>query len=248
MALNIWAFLIGTSETALVLLGIFYFFKFFRDYMRYKKKLTPLLAILALSLGSMHLGGSVAFFMKLFWEQDLSYVVYGYLTYIPMPVGFTLAIFIAYEVFNPKLKWLMVGIHAALGVTLIVALIVFDRIPLIVSLIGTQLQELPATPDTLVDANIQSAVGTIFTIFIVSALLALGFNFFQIRSKMNQNEGEMRKKSLLLGIGWILWGLAEFFAKGQFDFIPIQMAILPNTITFTALVMIFLGFAPIKSE
>ncbi len=63
MALNIWAFLIGTSETSLVLLGIFYFFKFLSDYIRYKKQLTPFLAILALSLGSMHLGGSIAFFM-----------------------------------------------------------------------------------------------------------------------------------------------------------------------------------------
>ncbi len=238
MALNIWAILIGVSETVLVLLGVFYFFKFFRDYAKYKKKLTPLLAILALSLGSMHLGGSVAFFMKLIWDLDLSYVVYGYLTYIPMPVGFTLAIFIAYEVFNPKLKWAMVGIHAALGIALIVAIIGWP---------GIQMQELPATTETLVDANIKHTVGTIFTIYVVSALLALGFNFFQIRSKMNENESEMRKKSLLLGVGWILWGFAEFFAKGQFDFIPIQMAIIPNSITFTALVIIFLGFAPSKS-
>lgn len=239
MALNIWAILIGASETTLVLLGIFYFFKFLVDFTKYKKKLTPLLALLALSLGSMHLGGSVAFFMKLFWELDLNYVVYGYLTYIPMPVGFTLAIFIAYEVFNPKLKWLMVGIHAALGIALIVAIIGWP---------GIQMENIAPASDELVDANIKSVVGTIFTIFIVSAVLALGFNFFQIRSKMNENESEMRKKSLLLGIGWILWGLAEFFAKGQFDFIPIWMAIVPNSITFTALVMIFLGFAPIKEE
>jgi len=239
MALNIWAFLIGTSETSLVLLGIFYFFKFLSDYIRYKKQLTPFLAILALSLGSMHLGGSIAFFMKLFWQQDLNYVAYGFLTYIPMPVGFTLAIYIAFEVFKPKLKWLMVGLHAAAGIALIVAIVGWPEI---------QMEYIIPASDELVDANIQSVVGTIFTSFIISALLALGFNFFQIRSKMNETESEMRKKSLLLGIGWILWGLAEFFAKGQFDFIPIQMAIIPNSITFTALVMIFLGFAPLKSE
>ncbi|MHA1111461.1 MAG: hypothetical protein ACTSRE_10200 [Promethearchaeota archaeon] len=237
MALNGWALFNGISETALVLLGVFYFFKFFIDYGKSKKKLTPLLAILALSLGSMHLGGSVAFIMKLFWELDLNYVVFGYLTYIPMPVGFTLAIYIAYEVFNPKLKWLMVAIHAALGIALIVALVGWPDI---------QMQELPATSETLVDANIQSVVGTIFTIYIVSALLALGFNFFQIRGKMNESEALMRKKSLLLGLGWILWGIAEFFAKGQFDFIPIELVIVPNSIIFTSLIMIFLGFAPSK--
>jgi hypothetical protein len=245
MALNIWAFLIGISETVLVLLGIFYFFKFLVDYTKYKKKMTPLLAVLALSLGSMHLGGSVAFFVKLLAGVDISYVTYGYLTYIPMPVGFVLAIYIAYEVFNPKLKWVMVAVHAFLGLTLIVALVVFDRIPAITSsFIGTQMQEIAATSETLVDAGIQSVVGTIFTIFVVSALLALGFNFFQIRSKMNESESLMRKKSLLLGLGWILWGLAEFFAKGQFDFIPVEYTIILNSITFTALVMIFLGFAP----
>ncbi len=246
MALNGWALFNGISETALVLLGVVYFFKFLVDYAKFKKKMTPLLALLALSLGFMHLGGTVAFLMRILAGTDITYTTYGYLTYIPMPVGFILAIYIAYEVFNPKLKWAMIIVHAVLGVGLIVALVVFDRIPQIVSLIGTQLQEIPATSETLVDANIQSAVGTIFTIFIVSAVLALGFNFFQIRKKMNESEAEMRKKSLLLGLGWILWALAEFFAKGQFDFIPVEMAIVPNSIIFTALVMIFLGFAPSK--
>ena len=248
MALNGWAIFNGISETALVLLGVVYFFKFLADYAKYKKKMAPFLAILALSLGSMHLGGSVAFFMRILAGTDITYTTYGYLTYIPMPVGFILAIYIAYEVFNPKLKGLMIGIHTVLGVGLIVALVAFDRIPQIVALIGEQLEEIPATTETLVDANIKSAVGTIFTIFVVSALLALGFNFFQIRRKMNESEAVMRKKSLLLGLGWILWGLAEFFSKGQFDFgqFSLHLAILCNTVTFTALVMIFLGFAPSK--
>ncbi len=239
MALDIWAFLIGISETVLVLLGFFYFFKFFRDYAKYKKKLTPLLAILALSLGSMHLGGSVAFFMKLIANQDLTYIAYGFLTFIPLPIGLTLAVFIGSEVFQPKLKWIMVGAHAALGITLLVALIGWPEI---------QLEELPATPETLVDANVQHIVGTIFTAYLISTVLALGFNFLQIRSKMNDTEIIMKKKSLVLGLGWILWAVAEFFAKGQFDFIPVQMAILPNTVIFTALIMIFLGFAPLKED
>jgi hypothetical protein len=248
MDFEMWI-LTGASETVLVLLGIFYFIKFLVDYMKYKKKLTPLLAFLALSLGSMHLGGAVAFLFRIISGIDISYITYGYLTYIPMPVGFVLAIYIAYEVFNPKLKWVMVGIHAALGVTLIVALVVFDRIPAITgSFLGTQMQEIEATDETLVDAGIQSVVGTIFTIFVISAVLALGFNFFQIRSKMNESESVMRKKSLLLGLGWIMWGLAEFFAKGQFDFIPTNYTIILNSITFAALVMIFLGFAPMKEE
>ena len=239
--LNGWALFNGISETALVLLGVFYFFKFFIDYGKYKKKLTPLLAFLALSLGSMHLGGSVAFFMKLIWEQDLSFEIFGFLTYIPMPVGFTIAIFIAYEVFNPKLKWTMVVIHALLGVALIVAIVFWPTVQM-------EYIDAPSYGSTvgLIDVNIKHIVGTIFTIYIVSALLALGFNFFQIRGRMNETESEMRRKSLLLGLGWILWGFAEFIAKGQLDFIPIQIAIVPNSIIFTSLVMIFLGFAPVK--
>jgi len=246
MALNGWALFNGFSEMVIVLLGIFYFVKFMVDYGKYKKKLTPLLALLALSLGSMHLGGAVAFLLRIIANIDITYITYGYLTYIPMPVGFVIAIYIAYEVFNPKLRKTMVAIHIILGIALLVALIAFDRIPQMVAWIGTQTEEVPATTETLVDANIQSAVGTIFTIFIVSAILALGFNFFQIRSKMNEDETLMRRKSLLLGLGWILWALGEFFVKGQFDFIPPQIVILPNSIIFTALVMIFLGFAPSK--
>ncbi|TFG21314.1 MAG: hypothetical protein EU530_00780 [Promethearchaeota archaeon] len=239
MALNIWAILIGASETILVLLGFFYFFKFFNDYTKYKKKLTPFLAFLALSLGSMHLGGSVAFFMKLIANQDITYITYGFLTYIPLPIGLTLAVFIGSDVFQPKLKWIMASVHAALGITLLVALIGWPEI---------QMEELPATTETLVDANVQHIVGTIFTAYLISTVLALGFNFLQISSKMNQSEITMKKKSLVLGIGWILWALGEFFAKGQFDFIPVELAILPNTIIFTALIMIFLGFAPLKED
>lgn len=246
MTLNGWAIFNGISEVALVLLGIFYFIKFLVDYGKYKKKLTPLLAVLALSLGSMHLGGAVAFLLRIISDIDITFITYGYLTYIPMPVGFIIAIYIAYEVFNPKLRKSMVAVHVILGIALLVALIAFDRIPQMVTWIGTQTEEVPATTETLVDANIQSAVGTIFTIFIVSAILALGFNFFQIRSKMNEDETLMRKKSLLLGLGWILWALGEFFVKGQFDFIPVEMIIVPNSIIFTSLVMIFLGFAPSK--
>ena len=61
------------------------------------------IALLALSLGSMHLGGAVAFLIKVFWGQDLNIIVYGFLTYIHIPFGLSLAIYLGYNIFNPAL-------------------------------------------------------------------------------------------------------------------------------------------------
>jgi energy-converting hydrogenase Eha subunit G len=107
-----------------------------------------------------------------------------------------------------------------------------------------QFDPLPTAPNELVDVNIKHIVGTINTGFLISAVLALGFNFLRFRRKLYREEEALRKKSLLLGIGWMMWGIAEFLCT----FNPVKITIVPNSIIFTALIMIFLGFAPLKDE
>ena len=71
MDLNVIPFLNGLSELLLFLFGFAYSIRFLILYIGKKKKMAPLLAFVALSLGSMHLGGAVAFIMKLFFSSDL---------------------------------------------------------------------------------------------------------------------------------------------------------------------------------
>ena len=235
MALGILAYFNGISDTCIVLLGLFYFFKFMIDYSKHKKIKQPLLALLALSLGLMHLGGTVAFFMEVFWRQPIPINVYGFLNFIHIPIGLSLAIYLGFDVFQPKLKWWVVGIHIVLGIVYLTALIGWPDI---------QFDPLPTEAGELVDVNIKHIVGTINTGFLISAVLALGFNFLRIRSKFTDDEVVLKKKSLLLGVGWMVWGIAEFLCT----FNPIKLTIIPNSVIFTTLIMIFIGFAPMKNK
>ena len=97
MALTTLAFLNGFSALCLFALGLFFCFRYIAYYIQQKKKLLPYVGLLALSLGSMYLGPTVAFFMKWIWGQDLDVILYGYLSYIHTPIVLSLAMFLGYK-------------------------------------------------------------------------------------------------------------------------------------------------------
>ena len=96
--------------------------------------------------------------------------MYGFLNYIHIPFGLSLAIYLVFNVFEPKLVWWIIGIHVILGIVYLTALIGWPDI---------QFDPLPTEPRELVDVNIKHIVGTINTAFLISAVLALGFNFLE---------------------------------------------------------------------
>jgi len=233
MDLTILAFLNGFSELCLVLLGVYYCIRFIIYYAKHRKNLEPPIALLALTLGLMHLGGATAFIMKLFWGLDLDITVYGFLSYIHTPFGWTLAVYLGYEIFNPKLKWWMVSIYATIGIGYMIAMISWPSL----MITGT-------TPvmNEVVDVNLSHVALAITIIYLVSAVLVLGTNFLVIRGKMNEKESVMKKKALLIGIGWILFSLAGLLCTVN----PYNITIVPNTMSVVAFMLIFTGFKPIK--
>jgi hypothetical protein len=60
---------------------------------------------------------------------------------------------------------------------------------------------------------------------------------------MIDSEKELKKKSLILGIGWILFGFSGFLCTLN----PLNITIVPNTIYLIALTLIFLGLEPLKT-
>ena len=235
MELTILAFLNGFSELCLVLLGVFYCIRFIIYYAKRRKNLEPPIALLALTLGLMHLGGATAFIMKLFWGLDLDIYVYGFLSYIHIPLGWTLAVYLGYEIFNPKLKWWMVSIYTILGIGYMIAMIGWPS----VMITGTTL-----VTNEVVDVNLSHVALAITIIYLVSAVLVLGANFLVIRVKMNEKESAIKKKALLIGIGWILFSLAGLLCTVN----PYNITIVPNSMSFVAFTLIFTGFKPMKED
>ena len=236
MALSTIPFLNGLSELILFVFGFAYFIRFLILSINKKKKMAPLLALVALSLGSMHLGGAVAFLMKVIWAQDLDVIVYGYLTYIHVPFGLTLSAYLGYDLFNPKLKWWMVLVHGVLGVVYLIAMIGWPELMIY------GLNDPPAA-DVLIDVNIRHVALGVTIAYLVSTVLVMGGNFLRLRSKMNESERELKKKSLILGIGWILFGLTGLLCTLN----PLNLSIIPNSACMVALILIFIGFEPIKT-
>ena len=233
MGLTALSYLNGISAMCLFLLGIYFCVCFFIYYKQQKKKLLPYVGILALSLGSFYFGATTAFIVKVFYGQDLNVILYGLLTYLHLPIGLSLAVFLAYNIFKPHLKWRMLAIYSLIAIIYIAAMIGWPS-----SMIsGTDPAE-----DILMDVNIKSVVLIIAIFYIFSAFFILGGNFLLLRKKLE--EDVPRIKALQLGIGWILFGMAGILET----FNPLNISIVPRTIMFIGFVLIFSGFRPLKKD
>ncbi|WP_371804768.1 hypothetical protein [Candidatus Lokiarchaeum ossiferum] len=234
MALSFIAYLTGISAVCIFLLGVFYWIRFLIYFGQNKsKKLTPLVGFLALFLGGLYLGASVNFIAKLFWNIDIDLLLYGYLTYIHTPIGISLAMFLGYDIFKPKLKWKMFIAFLIVGIVYLIAMLGWPEI----MIDGTS-----PNPNELVDISINSVVLVIVLLYILSCIFMLGVNFILLGRRLNN--GEPQKKAYKLGIGWFLFGIAGILDS----LLPLTFVIIPRVMMFIGLVLIFQGFAPIKND
>lgn len=193
----------------------------------------PLVSLLALAFGSLYLGGTVSFFSKLFWNHDLDYLLYGFLTYSHTPIGVSLAMYLGYDIFKPQIKWRVLAIFGLSGIVYLVALF------------GWPTQMISSTtpqPDQLIDISINSVVLIIVILYILSTMVMLGGNFLLLRRRLS--DAGPRKKALEQGLGWLLFGIAGILDST----LPLNLIILPRLLMMVGYILIFEGFSPIKSE
>lgn len=234
MALSFTAYLTGTSAVCIFLLGVFYWIRFLIYFRQDRsKKLTPFVGFLALFLGALYLGASVNFIGKLFWNIDIDLVLYGYLTYIHTPIGISLAMFLGYDIFKPKLKWRMLIAFLVVGVVYLIAILGWPEI---------MIEGTSPDPNELVDISINSVVLVIVIVYILSCIFMLGINFILLGRRLDKKIPQ--KKAYMLGIGWFLFGIAGILDS----LLPLTLVILPRGLMFVGLILIFQGFAPLKGE
>ncbi len=233
MGLTTIAFMNGFSALCLFVLGLYFCFRYILYYKQQKKKLLPYVGLLALSLGSMYLGPTVAFITKFMTGQDIDVVLYGFLTYIHYPVVLSLAMYLGYNIFKPHLRWRMLLIYSLLGVVYLVAMVGWP---------SSMITATAPVENELMDVNIHSVVLIIAIFYILSTFVMLGGNFIFLRKKLE--DAAPRLKAMQLGIGWILFGVVGILET----FNPLNIAIIPRSIMFIGFIFIFTGFAPLKKD
>ncbi len=132
-------------------------------------------------------------------------------------------------------KWWMVSIYAIIGIGFLIVMILWPDI----MISGTA-----PVANEIIDVNLNHVALAITIIYLVSAVLVLGANFLVIRGKMNEKESVLKKKALLIGVGWIIFSLAGLLSTVN----PYNIIIVPNTMSFVAFILIFTGFKPMKEE
>jgi hypothetical protein len=235
MTLSFLTYLNGI--TALLILGFAYFngFRFLFLYWDQRKKLMPLISLLAFSMGSFYLGLTVSFSSLVLTGSNIDGILFGFLAYIHSPISITIAIFLAYDIFKPHLRNRMVIIFIVIDLIWWISFFGFPN-----KMINVE----PSEPGMLRDISLKSVILVIAGIYILSAVGLLGGNFYLLRRQLKDRDQLGHKKATYQAIGWVLFGIG---ALGDI-FLVYYWVIIPRIIMFVAYYLIFQSFRPLKEE
>ena len=233
MVLTTIAYLNGLSALFLTLWGFLNFLRFFLLYLKEKKKLQPIVALLGLSLGAFSLGPSVSFFSLLLREENIHYVTYGLLSYTSQPITIIAAMYIGFEIFNKEKQKVVVGIYTFLGVIFWVTLFSWP---------SQVITAAPVESGELLDVSLSSIALIYAAVTLISLPIIISSGFLRLRRSVSDPEAERRAKYLVRG--WIVFSLAAILET----VLASQFAIIARIFMVPAFINIFAGFKPIKRK
>ncbi len=231
--MEITSYINGIFAIFLFTWGFLNFLHFFYLYFKDKKLLRPIVGLMGLSLGSLYLGTTISFFSLLFTGENIPHLTYGFLSYTLQPIIIIAAMFLGFNIFNPKKQKLIVGIFALLGIIFWIALYGWSELMIIEATHGS---------GELLDVSLGHVVLVITIINFASLPVILSSGFFKLRK--NVTDQMLRKKLLYLTRGWIVFavvGILDALIASKYTFIP-------RFFMSAAYYNIFNGFGPLKKE
>ncbi len=231
--MEITSYLNGIFALFLFSWGFLNFLHFFSLYFKDKKKLRPIVGLMGFSLGSFYLGPTISFFSLLFTGNNIDYLTYGYLSYSLQPIVIIAAMFLGFDIFNPKKKKLFVGIFALLGIIFWIALFGWPEL---------MITETAHASGELLDISLNHVVLVITIINFASLPVILSSGFDKLRK--NVTDPLLRNKLLYLTRGWIVFavvGILDALIASKYTFVP-------RFFMSAAYYNIFNGFAPLKKK
>ncbi len=167
-----------------------------------KAKLLTVLGLAIFFIGFLYLGPATDFLTVIITESNITsdiwgYGFYGILSYLWIAPALVLAMYIGGELLIPKKKWIIVIIYLVLG-------IIFEYFLFFQT---DNTFDIDLVPGEIIDSSFVTLYPTflLMAFFILSILIFHGIGFL---TKAIKSTGVLRKKFLLLGIGFIIFSVA----------------------------------------
>jgi hypothetical protein len=232
MALSTSGFLNGISAMIVFIIGVLYGVKFLLYYLKLKKKFMPLVIILGLGVGCFYLGPTTSFLSLLISDSNIDGYLYAKLSYTHAPILILVAMYLGFDVFNPKLRNKVVSIFIVLAVVFWVVFLGFPELSVKIA---------PDIPGEIRDISFNGLALVLIATYLLSVLIILGGNFLKLSKKI---KGEEQRKAKSLGYGWIM-----FTISGILDTIMTpELIVIARILMIVAAYLVFSGFMPDKSE
>lgn len=211
-----------------IILGLISIFK----ARKLKAKLLTVLGLAIFFIGFLYLGPATDFLTVIITGFNLNSVIwgrgiYGILSYLWIAPALVAAMYIGGELLIPKRKWVIVIIYLVLG-------IVFEYF---LWFHTAETFEIDILPGEIIDSSFVTLYPTflLMALFIVSILIFHGIGFL---AKSIKSTGVLRKKFLLLGIGFIVFSVA---GAGDALVNPGIMLVIVRLAMISSIILMYLG-------
>lgn len=192
----------GLTASSVILVGIILGLISIFKGRKLKAKLLTVLGLAIFFIGFLYLGPTTDFLTVIITGSNINSVIwglgiYGILSYLWIAPALVLAMYIGGELLTPKRKWIIVIIYLVLGIVFEYFLWFNTSETFVIDLL----------PGEIIDSSFVTLYPTflLMAFFILSILIFNGMGFL---IKGIKSTGVLRKKFLLLGIGFIIFSVA----------------------------------------
>ena len=223
----------GLTASAVILVGVIFGLISFYKSIKLKAKLLTYLGLAIFFIGFLYLGPFTDFLSVIITDVNISdhfgtLNIYGILSYLWIAPALILAMYIGGELLIPKRKWIIVIIYGLLG-------IVFEYF-LWTDTSNTFIFT-PGGGTEIIDSSFvrTSPAFLLMALFILSIIIFHGIGFL---IKSAKSTGIIKKKFLLLGLGFIIFSIA---GAGDSLVSPGIALVIVRTAMITSIVLMYLG-------
>lgn len=204
-------------------------------YRQQRKPLMPFIAVTAFTGAGIYLGPGISFLSLLVTGENISGLLYAYLSYTSPPVATVCGIYVGFSIFDPDHKNQVTGLYSVIAAVFL---------GLLFALPDAMIEVSTGSPGELLDVTMQSVALVLMGFFIFSLIFLLGGGFYRLSRKMTGTTE--RKHAQFLTAGWILFAVAGIMDA----MVPptlFQLMVVARGMMAVAFVLIFRGFSPPKT-
>ena len=228
-----WTFwLEGLTASSVISVGIILGLISIIKGRKLKAKLLTVLGLAIFFIGFLYLGPTTDFLTVIITGSNITSEfwglgIYGILSYLWIVPALVMAMYIGGELIIPKRKWILVIIYMVLGIIFEYFLWFQTDNTFVIDLV----------PGEIIDSSFVLLYPTflLMALFILSILIFHGIGFL---IKAIKSTGVLRKKFLLLGIGFIIFSIA---GAGDSLVNPGIGLVIVRTAMISSIVLMYLG-------